>query len=394
MYETFTQKVKSALDKSAGATSAPQDGEMVAKPLFEVVKDNCGGDPMRAMQVMQSTVIPFVGKSLGTVDIGALRLVSLSDRVVVQRAQETNFLDFLESTATQPAVSDYQYRIIERNILNNYAGLFNMDAVTLPPNQQSGYAQRYNTLTASGDTLKISFLAQNFAQQQGIGDSNLFEAQVDDEIVRIRKTMNKTLLSNTEVVSESAGQNPGQPLMVPQLHGFITASTVAPISCSSGNLTNALIQQGVNAIGALYDYTQLALFTTSAQLAVIRDLMINRWPGENSATHQATMDMWFGKADATAKGKLPSTEVIYRAYPGAGNPIPVFFSLDMPSNTAILFKAGFPRVCRMKFDGRSQGPFLLARPEATLFDLALAFDLYSLDDPQINSRVQYTNLAA
>ena len=124
-------------------------------------------------------------------------------------------------------------------------------------------------------------------------------------------------------------------------------------------------------------------------MAVIRDLMINRFPGENSATFRENVRAMWGSVDGVAKGL--DTDVCYMPYPGVV--VPVYYDYDMPANTAVLFKADFPRVARMKFNG-ANGPHLLARPEATLFDLALIFDLYSLDDPQINSRIVYSSLAS
>jgi hypothetical protein len=231
---------------------------------------------------------------------------------------------------------------------------------------------------AVGDTLQPSFMAQNITGLQGLGGENLFEGQVDDEIVRIRKQQNKTLLANTEVVSEAAGD-------VPQLGGMITRSTYAPIAAGGSNLTNALLQQGVDQIAALYGYDQLALFCTKGQLAVIRDLMINRFPGENSATHLQLM------RELNPGGMALDTPVVYQPYPGVA--IPCFYDLDMPAQTALLLKADFPRLAGMQFQGSGVNEVLmLARPIAALFDLVLVMSLFTLDDPQVNSRVVFSGL--
>ena len=374
--KSFVDQLKGAMSPEAGA--APQGQKLAVKSVMELLMDNTGSQA-GAMNLMEKALYPKI-KSMGTVDIAALRVVSLSDRVAVQRNAETRFLNFLEAKNSSANLTDYQYRIIERNIGTQYAGFFNLDATSLPANVQSSYAQRYNTATAVGDTLKISYQLQNIAGMQGNAGSDVFEAQVDDEIVRIRKQMNRTLLSNTEVISEAAAQ-------VPQLGGFITRSTVSPISAGSGNFTNALLQQGYDQIAALYGYEQLALFVTKGQMAVIIDLMINRFPGENSATFAQNMSSTLGGVGADAKGI--NTNVVYMPYPGVA--IPVYYDLDMPANTAVLFKADWPRVARMKFNN-AVGPQMLMRPEPTLFDLALIFELFSLDDPQINSRVVYQNL--
>jgi len=381
--KSFVEQFKGAMENSSGAGSAPQKGQMVAKSVVECLMENTGNNPAAAMELLEKSLMPVI-KQIGTVDIAALRIVTLSDRVAVQKRTETRFKDFLDAKNSSANLKDYQYRIIERNIGTQAADLFNMDSATLPAVLQSNYVQRYNTATAVGNTLKISYMAQNIAGLQGnAGDSSLFEDQVDDMITRILVKENQTLLSNVEVIAETAGQ-------VPQLGGFITRSTANPISAGGGNFTNSLLQQGVDTIGALYNsMTQMALFCTKGQMAVIRDLMINRFPGENSATFRENVRAMYGSVDGVAKGL--DTDVCYMPYPGVV--VPVYYDYDMPANTAILFKADFPRVARMKFNG-ANGPHLLARPEATLFDLALIFDLFSLDDPQINSRVVYSSLAS
>lgn len=371
--KSFVEQFKGALDNSVNG-SAPQPGLMKTKALGELILENTGSVPA-ANRIMEK-ILPKL-KSIGTVDVAALRVVSLADRVAVQRNAETRFLDWLEARGPAKQLTDYQYRIIERFIGTQYSGPFNVDASSLPANVQSSYGQRYNTLTAIGDTLKPSFMAQNITNMQDVAGENLFEAQMDDEIVRIRKGMNRMLLSNTEVVSES-------PASVPQLGGMITRSTNAPIAMGGSNFTNALLQQGVDQIAALYGYDQLALFVTKGQMAVIRDLMINRFPGENSATHLELM------RSLNPNLGLP-TNVVYMPYPGVV--IPVYYDLDMPANTQLLLKADLPRLARMKFDG-SNGPLALARPESTLFDLVLVFDLFTLDDPLVSSRVVYQNSAS
>lgn len=380
--KSFTDQLKDASERSVGTGSAPQKGQLVAKSIMECLLENTGGNQAAAMELMSKSLAPVL-KQIGSVDVMALRLVTLSDRVATQYNPETRFLNFLEAKNSSQPLNDYQLRIIEQNIVTNYASPFNMDAASLPGQVQSQWIQRYNTATAIGDTIKDSYMAQNLLSLQGQPQgTSQFEREVDLEIIRIRKGMNRTLLANVEVVSEAAGQ-------IPQLGGFITRSTNAPISAGGGNFTNALLQQGMDQIAALYGYDQCALFVTKGQMAVIRDLMINRFPGENSATFRENMAGMFSAVDPDAKGL--QTNVCYMPYPGMV--IPVYYDLDMPANTAIMFKADFPRLARMKFGG-STGPHLLMRPEATLFDLALVFDLYSLEDGQVNSRVQFTNLAS
>lgn len=377
---TMLQRVQGALDKSVGATSAPQKGELTAKPLMQGLVEQFGSF-QKAQTVMNEIVIPRL-KALGTVDIAALRLVSLSDRVVVKRNEETQFLNFLESKDSMPPILDYQYRIKERDILTDNATLVNIDSTSLPPfpTIQSAYNQRYNTLTTVGNTLKVSFMASAIAEQQS--DVNILEEQIDDQIVRIRRTFNRILLSNTEQVAEAPG-------VVPQLGGFVTRSTLNTLNAGGSNLTNTLIQTATNTIGTQLGYAhQFMIWGTPGQEPVVRDLMINRFPGQNSEAFYQSLDRLRRMQMETYQVK---TQTVYQAYPGGA--MPFVYDTQMPANTALLFVGEFPRLARFKMDGQV-GPFVLARPEQTLYELVAVFDICTLDDPLQVSRVQITNLAS
>jgi len=219
--KSFTDQLKDASERSVGTGSAPQKGQLVAKSIMECLLENTGGNQAAAMELMSKSLAPVL-KQIGSVDVMALRLVTLSDRVATQYNPETRFLNFLEAKNSSQPLNDYQLRIIEQNIVTNYASPFNMDAASLPGQVQSQWIQRYNTATAIGDTIKDSYMAQNLLSLQGQPQgTSQFEREVDLEIIRIRKGMNRTLLANVEVVSEAAGQ-------IPQLGGFITRSTNAP----------------------------------------------------------------------------------------------------------------------------------------------------------------------
>lgn len=332
-----------------------------------------GMDPYSKQIFKNRTLLPLY-KSLGTVDIGALRLVSVSDRTPVRRTEDTRTLNIFEMRDAA-SIMDYQYRIKERDILTDLADFFNIDA-SLPQNLQSQYNQRYNTLTAVGNTIKASFMASSIAEQQS--DVNILEEQIDDQINRIRRKMNLALLSNTEVVAESQTQ-------VPQLGGFITRSTVAPINVG-GTMTNAALQAGVNAIGQQLGFDkQLCLIIGPNEIGPIDDLMINRFPGNQAMAH-------FERTEIAARmiGNAVVWENMY--LPRPGRPVPVVLDPQMPSGTAILFVLDLPRLARFKMEG-STGPFVLARPEPTMYELVLVFDLFTLDDPLQLSRQVFTGLS-
>jgi len=366
---------------SKGANTADQKGEQIAKPLFQKLYEMTGGS-MAATQHYIKQLGPQL-KAMGSTDIVPLRVVDLPGDIATQYVNETRFHDFL-STKPVRAITDYQLKIVEEYIGNQFSSMINLDSTNLPANVQASFAQRFNTATVTGDTIQVSQMAQNINNLQGNFDINVLENQIAMEYIRIKCQENRTLLSNVEVVSEAAGQ-------VPQLGGFLTRSTYGPISAAGGNFTNALLQQGVDQLRALYgSNVDLALFCTSAQLSIIRDLMINRFPGENSATHVQLMRDQLAAVGQSARGLM--TNVVYQPYPGMA--IPVYFDKDMPAGTACLFKADQPRLARMAWQGQGAGPFVAARPIASMFDLVLVFDIYSLHDPLVNSRVVYQSLAA
>jgi len=374
----FLNRVANALNKSVGVQSAPTQGELIAKPFMQSLVDNFGSF-QKAQQVLKERIIPHL-KAVGTTDIASLRLVSLSDRTVVRRNEETKWLNFLEMRGDMPPILDYQYRIKERDIITDTAPVVNIDSLTLFPQIQSAYNQRYNTLTTVGNTLRVSFMASNIAEQQS--DVNILEEQIDDEIIRIRRTFSKIMMSNTEQVSEAPG-------VTPQMGGFLTRSILGTLNAGGSNLTNTLIQTAVNSIGTQIGFDhQFVLWVTPGQLPVVRDLMINRFPGQNSEAFYATLNR--NMREQLDNYRIP-TQVVYEAYPGGS--IPVIFDQQMVANTALLFVGSFPRMARFRMDGQF-GPYVLARPEQTLYEVVAVFDICTIDDPLQLSRVQITNLAS
>lgn len=378
--QSMVEKFIKALNASAGVPSeAPQGANLQAVPFMQSLVTEFGFS--KAQEVLNTLVGYERLKALGTVDIGALRLVSISDRIAVKRNADTKWLNWLEGRA--PAnLNDYQYRIIERDILNDTADVVSADRTTLFPEKNSAYNVRYNTLTVIGNTVKASWMAQNIAQQQrGV---NILDDLVDDQIVRMRRTENRMLMSNVETVVEG-------PLNTPQLGGFLTRSTVNAINAGGSNFTNTLLQTGVNTVAeALGDGRELMLFCGEGQIPVISDLMINRFNGESSADFLAFQSSLRGQALAAAGANV---EVLYKPRPGAV--IPVVFEREMPANSALLFDASLPRMARFKFNG-STGPYILARPEpeSAMYDIVAVFDIFTLDDPLQVSRVAYSNLAS
>lgn len=382
--KSFTDIVQKAYYNKA---DAPQDNqEIVAKPVFESILDRVGGDKGAAVRLMEKVFMPSLQaqlKDMGSTDIMPLRLVDVPGYVAQQANVQTLWLDWLLTKPVREVV-DYQLRIIEEYQGTLYTDMINLEATDLPAAIQAAFGQRYNTVGCTGQTVTIGMMTQNINNMQGIGNVNVFENQVAFAAGRIKNTENKISLSNVEVVSELPGQ-------VPQPGGFLTRSTNAPINAGGSNFTNTILQTAVNQLIASFGVNvPLALFVTSGQLAVIRDLMINRFPGENSATHLELMRNQYNAAGLGAKGLM--TNVVYMPYPGVS--IPVYWDRDMPANTAVLLKADEPSFARMPWFGQGNGPFVAMRPYAPMYDKALVFDIFSMNDPLLSSRVLIQNLAS
>jgi hypothetical protein len=378
---SLTERLHGALEKSQGAVhSSPVVGELRAHAVVDGFAQVFGKD---AQHVWNNHMLTRL-KALGTVDIGALRMVSVVERIHTLINRDARFLQWLELRAAIP-INDYQLKILESDPLDDEADIVSADRTTLFPEKNSRFTTRYNTLTVVGNTVSQSIMARNIAQQQmGI---NPLDTLVDHQINRIRKTQNRTLMVNTETVDEG-------PTETPQLGGFFTRSTVSPQNAATANFNNTLLQTGINLINnALGDGRSLALWiggTGAGQLPVIRDLMINRYNGENSATHRELMDDL--RREQLSKANIP-TQVVYEGYPGGA--IPVIYDKLMPANTALLFDDTLPQMARFMLDG-NVGPFIMARPhpESALYEVVAVFDMYSLYDPLPASRVRYTNLAS
>ena len=378
--QSLESRLANALEKSYGPGSAPEQGELTAVPLVKGLVDACGGNAQAADNIMNGAIMPTL-KALGTTNIGSLRLVSVSERIARKFNPDTKFLNWLE---TKPAaqIDDFQYRILEQDIGSGTATPVSLERTTVFPEVNSSFEARYNTLTCLGNTVSSSIIAQDIAQRQrGV---NLIERLVDDHLIRIRRTMNSMLLQNVEAVTEG-------PTNVPQLGGFLTRSTSNAQNAGGSNFTHTLLQAGIDVIeNALGEGRELMLWGGSGQLPVVRDLMINRYTGENSAAHRELMDEL--RREQMAKAGI-STQVVYEGFPGGA--IPYVYDRLMPSSTAVLFDASLPRLARFLLEGVG-GPYVVAlqEPNSAMYNLVAVFDLFTLDDPLQVSRVKYTNLAS
>lgn len=371
MFEaTMLKKLGAAND---GGAQQPKD-----MPLMEALTKEFKGYS-GANQIVSERLVPTL-KRLGSTDLNSIRVMSVSDQTPTIRNEETMLLNYFESKGKAPAIKDYQYKINERDPLTDVADVVNVESTTLFPSKQSLYASRFNTLTCLGNSLSMTIFADQIAKNNG--DLNEMEEQIRDQMWRMRRTWNRMLMNNTEQVVEV-------PTAKPQMGGLFTRSTLNAINAGGANFTNTLLQAGINSIAASLGYRrEWMLWMTPAQSPVIRDLMINRFQGENSVAAMQTAQRL--RSERLAKFNVP-VEQVYEAAPGGV--ITCIYDGQMPSGTALLFDGSLPRMARFLMGGQ-EGPFVLYRPEVSLAEVVAVFDLATLDDPLKVSRVRYTNLAA
>lgn len=335
-------------------------------------------DPSKRKKFVSEVLEPVFTKIVKTPDIGTLRMASISDRMAMKRNEETPFLNFLESQDAGVAVArDYQYQFDEWNLGFDTAAIWDVQG-DLPAEARSVRPRRSNTITAIGNTMLFSELVLDMVAQQA--NIDLLAREIDNEVVRIRRTMNSTLLSNTEVKLET-GAAPN----FPQLGGFITRSTDYGVNLSGGDFTRTALQGRIDAI-ANYGSPEglgygrpLLCFTNAHQLQVVRDIIVSEYNGIYPTDRVAF--------ESSLRSRLRDFRVpvqtVFESLPGPVIP----FVLDpmLPANTSILFVADLPRLVKMYLGGVA-GPYVLTRPTTQLTRLDVAFDLFSLEDPLVASR--------
>lgn len=338
----------------------------------------------------KAMVLDLITKEVQSPDLAALRLVSLAPRAAELRNRTTITLN---ATEANPIVrtTDFQLRFRERRLGNDLALFFNPNS-GLPAEATSNRPMRTNTLGFLGNTLKIRFIAQELGNQSPVEPTDVRAEEIDFEITRIRRLMNQALLENTEVTSEAAGA-------VPQPGGLITRSDLYVTSVGPNtDITNAMIQTAVDTIANLtspegYGFSPLVcLLGGPSQLAIIRNLMIARYPGENSAAYMQTSQAMMQRM---ADMDIPS-ELMMPYLPNPGFPVlfiyePMLQALD--PGTAFFFDPVQPQLARFQMMNQF-GPWVLERPTSDILYLLLVFDAYSLVDNLRESRYVLRGLNA
>lgn len=337
-------------------------------------------DHVRRQKVFDSVVDRTITKLIRTPDLATLRVASVSDRMAVRRNRQTPFLNFLESQGEPAIVNDYQYLFIEWNIGEQTADVWNVEN-DLPSEAFSNRPRRSNTLTCIGNKLNVSLIAEQMALQQTQID--VMAREIDLEVTRIRRKMNTLLLSSVE--NKVEGQ-----FGLPQLGGFITRSTLYNVNAGGGDLTRSLVQGRIDAIANNADPQgfgyglPLIAFTNARQLQVLRDIIISEYNGiDPMARIQYENEL---------RSRLGSfnvdVQMVFESIPGPV--IPFVLDSQLPTGTTIIFDADQPRLAKMRLNGQL-GPWVLTRPTEKLQTLNVMFDLFTMEDPLIDTRAVVTN---
>jgi hypothetical protein len=323
-------------------------------------------------------------KALGSTDVNQLRLVSMFPEMTTLRNEETVMLNIVEANPIFRA-TDLQVRINEKRIGTDTSEFFAMDGAVLPGNAQSNRPMRYNSTGFFGESMTLSYLAQELASQSPLDPTDLYASEMTDHLVRLRQFLNRNILTGAEQSNEALPNitRPG---------GFIDRSVLYNFA-TAGDLTNPLIQGRVSAVanlaspeGLTFNVPLIAL-CQEGQISKVDDLMISRYPGETSAAHMGLVASLLARLESF--GISPDMVSVYKPRPGR----PVIFILekDLPAGTCLFFDPRQPRLARLQIMGQF-GPWVLQRPTTALVDFYLIWDGYSLVDPYVESRAILTGL--
>lgn len=362
--------------KRAGkaVSTAPKAQRVNALKAIEDIKDH------QAREMMHNLIM----KEVQSPDIAQLRLVSLAPRASELRNEMTILLNIAEANPVV-RLTDFQVRFREIRVGTDTSPFFNPNG-TLPAEATSLRPMRTNTLGFIGNQLKIRFIAQELGNQSPVESVDVRAEEIDFEITRIRRGMNSALISNVEQTSEAAAN-------IPQPGGFLTRSTLYNLNAGGVDITNALLQGRLDAIANVtspegYGYeSMVALTGSNGQIAKVRDLMIARYPGENSSAYQQT-----SSAMRLAAVNVPVEQMVgYRPLPGKD--LLVGYEPQMASGTMLFFDPIQLQLGKFQMMN-SLGPWVLERPTSDLLYLLLCFDSFSVVDRLIPSRAVLTGLNA
>lgn len=380
--QDFTDVLK--LTEKSGATAvAGKNGKRFEKVSFSVQEALEGiSSPM-----LKDQMIRTITMAVNSYDLSGIRLTSIADVQPELLNRTTVFHDIIDQNGVLP-VTDFQVMWPELYAGDDAVEFFNLNGAN-PGEAEMDRGVMTNTMGALGNKLSIPWITEELAAQSPRRPFAERANQIRMQLGRMRRFANQKLLANTEVTAETAA-------FFPQWGGFATRSTANGLVLGvAGNLTNAIIQGRVDAIAnnasnnGLGRTVPLVALCGGAQIAVIRDLMIARFPGENSQSYLATQSQMM----ATLPGvKLPSDMV--RAYqPDPGRAVLFVEEPQLTSGQCILFDPSEPRLGQMSINSKF-GPWVVERPVPELSTLLVIFDFKTLIDPLTASRSLISNLSA
>ena len=334
--------------------------------------------------IMKNLVTSQVTKAIQSTDLQGIRLVSLYDQVGMLVNEQTVFRSIAEKNGIFKS-TDFQIRWPEEYAGAGNVAFFNLNTMTNPTEDQMNRGVRTNTMGAYGWTLNIPFIVDALAGQSPVTPQDIKMREVRMGIARMRRFSNAKLLANKEITAETGA--------IPQWGGLVTRSTSYNVA-TTGDVTDALIQGRVDAIanatsnnGLGYQKPLLALCGSSAQMSILRYLMINRFPGENSQSYMATQEQL--EALGLKGVVVPAQTRVYQPDPGL--PIVFIHEPQLDANTILFFDPSQVQIAKFALMG-SLGPFIVERYTSTLNRLYVCLDFESLVDLLVPSRALITGI--
>lgn len=370
--------------KAADTAPNPELYRPFRQELLEAAGGNVREAEKLGKMIMQSGVFnEFCPKGIVTTDIGPVRIDSLFPGIALIENRDTPFLNGLESRPQYNA-TDYNFRIVEEDAGTDILPFFNLDG-SMPPAYYATLDARYNTLGFLGQSIQVSWMTQNLGLM-GPYNRNEDADQLARAMNRIRRSKNQYAWANTRNSNETLPS-------VPQPGGFYSRSTTN-VSAITGNLTDTIITGMVNQLATYFGYSQLkgrlVLQVPRSQLAVIRNLLITRFPGTTAITNMEFTNLLKGQVSDYNFNGYP-IDFIYQD--DNGMIIPVFCDDQAPANVAIMWIADLPQLAGLSFRG-SNGPHLVQLPIASFTSYVVVFDGFSIVDPLVVSRSVRTGVGS
>lgn len=331
-----------------------------------------------SFEKVRSLLIPMM-KDIGTTDLTDIRLVSLYPVISQKFNPETKLLNICRRNPIFRA-TDILFQMPDEDIGSDSVQEFNMDTTDQLDNAQSSLSSRTNVIQAFGNAINVSWMAQALAEQ-GPYNRDEVNRQLAMQQIRMDRKLNAMLCTHVKQTNEALPN-------VPAMEGLFTASTSNSTAVGGGNLTDAFITGAVDdiATGYGYDLNGLIALTNAAQIPVVRDLMINRYPG--------TDPMSKFNYDSVLSRSLAAVGVDYQMVYEDDNGVVIGFirETQAPSGQTLIFNPDELRLAGFQLMGQF-GPWVVERPQVPLNRLIYYFDLKSLVMGNPDKRAKLTGHA-